>query len=189
MISPVMARPIMNAKMPRVPRSSCSNSVPWPEWPWFISSLISRYPCFLTYVSLPVRPLQKSQRLRRVDGQQRTRSQVAEEVSHPEAANAGNDREVHPAHMKRGTQCRFNMPKDIDHTHQYDPGGDPNQSVRLALQLAREQQRERHRELEYREEQAHLSPSNIHAAHIPGNLFGQVAGPDDEPLREIEIRP
>src|ERR1039457_5656502 len=103
----------MKAKTPRVPRSSRSNSVSWPECPSFLnSSLISRHP-----FSSPMRRLQKSQGLRRVHRQQGTRPQVVEEVSHPQAAPPGNDRKKHPANVERRMERRLNMPKDIDNPH------------------------------------------------------------------------
>src|ERR1035438_2573414 len=176
MTTPTIARPIMKAKTPRAPKSSRSNSGSWPEWPWFIISSL-------------MRRLQKSQRLRRVDGQQRTRSQVVEEVGHPKTTDTGDDRKMHPTYVKRRTRRRLNMPKNIDDAHEYEPGSEPDQRARLALQLARQQERERHGEVEHHEKQADLSPSAIHAADVPRNLFGQVAGPDDEPLREIKVSP
>src|SRR5271157_2350593 len=175
MTVPKIARPIMKAKTPRVPRSSRSKPVSWPEWPWFISSLMRR--------------LQKSQRLRRVHRQQRTRSQVVEEVGHPKTADPGNDREMHPADVKRGMRRRLNMPKNIDDAHDYEPRSEPDQTARFALQLPREQERERHGEMEHHEKQADVLPPAIHAAHVPRNFFRQVARPDDEPLRKIEVRP
>src|ERR1019366_3966407 len=176
MTTPTIARPIIKAKAPRVPRSSRSKPVSWPGWPWFlISSLMRR--------------LQKSQGLRRVHGQQRTRSQVVEEVGHPKTADTGDDREMQPADVKRGMRGRLDMPEDIDNAHEYEPGSEPDQGARLALQLAREQERERHGEVEHDEEQTDRFPSTIQAAHVPRNFFGQVARPDDEPLREIEVRP
>src|SRR5450759_924648 len=84
---------------------------------------------------------------------------------------------------------RLDMPKNIDDAHEYKPGSEPDQRARLALQLAREQERERHGEVEHHKEQANSFPSAIQAAHVPRNLFGQVARPDDEPLREIEVSP
>src|SRR5882762_2342916 len=136
-----------------------------------------------------MRRLQKSQGLRRIDGQQRTRSQIAKEIGHPKTADTRDDREMQPADVKRGMRRRFDMPEDIDDTHEDEPGSKPNQSARFALQLAREQQRKRHSEVEDHEEQADRLPSAIQAAHIPRNLLWEVAGPDDEPLREIEVSP
>src|SRR5450759_3017017 len=176
MTTPTIARPIMKAKAPRVPRSSRSKPFSGPGWPWFfISSLMRR--------------LQKSQGLRRVDGQQRTLSHVVEEVCHPKTADTGDDREMQPTDVKRGMRGRLDMPKNIDDAHEYKPGSEPDQRARLALQLAREQERERHGEVEHHKEQANSFPSAIQAAHVPRNLFGQVARPDDEPLREIEVSP
>src|SRR5208337_769080 len=124
MTTPTIARPIMKANTPRVPRSSRSKPASSPEWPWF---LISSF----------MRRLRKSQRLRRVQGEQRTRSQVVKEVGHPKTADTGDDREMQPAYVKRGMRRRLDMPKDIDDTHQNEPGSKPHQSARLALQLAR----------------------------------------------------
>src|ERR1700675_75002 len=146
MTTPLTTRPTMKAKMPRVPRSSCSNSVSWAGWPRF------KEPPFI--ISSPMRRLQKPQGLRRIDGQQRTRSQIVKEVGHPKTADARDDREMQPADVKRGMRRRFDMPEDIDDAHEDEPGSKPNQSARFALQLAREQQRERHGEMEHHEEQA-----------------------------------
>src|SRR5712692_5469817 len=123
MTTPTMARPIRKAKTPRAPRSSRSKPGSWPGWPgFFISSLMRR--------------LQKSPGLRRVDGQQRTRSQAVEEVCHPKTADTGDDREMQPADVKREMRGRLDMPKDIDDAHGYEPGSEPDQRARLALQLA-----------------------------------------------------
>src|ERR1700678_4282651 len=207
MTTPLTTRPIMKAKTPRVPRSSCSYSVSWPEWPCgIISSLISghsssrpsyfvtRYSCSVTIRSVTrallfmPRP-QQPERLRRIDRQPRTRSEIVEEVGHPRTAHTGQDREMQPADMERRMQRRLDMPINIDHAHKEYPGSEAHQGPRFALQLARQQQRKRHRELEHGQKHSYFSPAPIHAAHEPRDLVRQVAGPNDQPLRKIEVSP
>src|ERR1700733_7145220 len=86
-------------------------------------------------------------------------------------------------------QSRLYMPIDVDHTREYNPGGNPHQRTRLTLQPAREQERERHRELEQHQKQRYIFPSAMQAKEEPRNFIRQVARPDDEQLREIEVRP
>src|ERR1019366_9359002 len=113
MTTPTIARPIMKAKTPRAPRSSRSKPGSEPEWPWFIISSL-------------MRRLQKSQGLRRVDRQQRTRSQVVEEVGHPKTPHTGVEPKNRPADVKRGMRGRLNMPEDIDDAHEDEPGSQPD---------------------------------------------------------------
>jgi len=68
---------------------------------------------------------------------------LLEEIRHPETAHASDDRKKDPAQVKRRMRRRLNMPINIDDAHEQEPGSEPNQSPRLALQLPREQQRER----------------------------------------------
>src|SRR5271154_3817765 len=116
---PLTARAVRNTKIPRDPRSSCSYSVSSPGWPWFIiSSVIFSYSFVVTNISSVMRLFQKSHGLRRVHGQQGTRFQIVQEVSQPQTADTGKNREMQHTDVKCGMQRRFHVPIDVDHAHQ-----------------------------------------------------------------------
>ncbi|MCG3163087.1 MAG: hypothetical protein JMDDDDMK_04465 [Acidobacteria bacterium] len=59
----------------------------------------------------------------------------------------------------------------------------------MPLQLARQQQQKRQRELKGDQQNADPAPVRFHAWQIKRNLFGQIARPDDQQLRKSQISP
>src|SRR5205823_14787489 len=67
-------------------------------------------------------------------------------------------------------------------------GNDGNQSA-IAFDVMRKQNQEWKEEVQHKNADRHDPPSALQALMIEGDLFRQVSGPDDEQLREGEIRP
>ena len=80
-------------------------------------------------------------------------------------------------------------PEQIDLAHQHEPDCQPDQLADVALEGPRQQNAEWDGEVEDDEEQADLAPSDVEALSVEGDFVGQVAGPDDQPLREVEVGP
>jgi hypothetical protein len=61
----------------------------------------------------------------------------------------------------------------------------PGQQPRIAVGLPREKQQEWQQEVEEQERQADPAPAAPEAREVPGDLLGQVAGPDDQVLEKF----
>src|SRR5262249_19017235 len=59
----------------------------------------------------------------------------------------------------------------------------------IRLQIARKQQEERYREMKQHQKQADPHPGAIHPADVERNFVGEIAGPDQQELREAKVRP
>ena len=63
------------------------------------------------------------------------------------------------------------------------PGSPPNNQPRLPLALAKQQHEERQEEMKEAQGRRHPLPAATRSAQVPGNLFRQVAAPDDQVLQ------
>ena len=84
-------------------------------------------------------------------------------------------------------EVRLDKPEQIEGLGEDHPLADADQALLVALDVARKQQRERDEPVEDEIESDDDAPVAANAIEVPGNFFRQVAGPDDEELREAEI--
>src|SRR6266851_1130614 len=134
--------------------------------------------------SLLMRRLQYVLRSRVVSGNQRPRTQVVAEVRDPESAHGEGDHEVCQGNGESLGKAGLDMPEQVDVARDEHPGGQPNQAGNVALEGAGQQHEKRDKEMKDNQKQANELPSPVQTAEVPGNFFGQVPGPDDEPLRK-----
>src|SRR5579859_1418819 len=124
-----------------------------------------------------------------VGREERHGSEVAEEVPEPEAADGDGHDDVGDGDGESPGEIRFDDPEHIDVAHDHQPDREPYQLANVALEGAREKDHERNREMEQDQDERDGSPSAVQTLQIEGDFSGQVAGPDDEPLREAEVGP
>src|SRR5439155_25934000 len=86
-----------------------------------------------------------------VHRQQRTRPQVAKKERKPEAANRDGYcqiKQISPAKGECLVKIRLDIPEQIHKSHKQKPTRQPDQRLRIAFELPREQQQERHAKVE-----------------------------------------
>src|SRR2546425_3492420 len=122
--------------------------------------------------------------------QERPVFQLLRKPEQPNAADAERRGNVQPAQVKRlRREVRSRQPKEIHGAHQNDECGEPGQEFRAALQIARKKQEERQREVKDQQNNRNGTPASIQPRAIKRDLLREVAGPDDQELREREISP
>ena len=82
--------------------------------------------------------------------------------------------------MKAG----LDQPEQVHQPDEHDPHRDLHQPARLPLQAAGKQDGERKNKVQEDQSGSHDFPVAVHAVKVPANFIGQVAGPDNQPLRE-----
>src|ERR1035441_9110950 len=128
--------------------------------------------------------------VRLIGRQQRALLQLVKEVSQPDADEAHGRGEIHPAQAEGFfSEIGSDQPVQVDQAHAEDEDGDGSEQFKIAFQVAREKQAEGQREMADDQRQRHVLPAVVEARDVPGNFFGQVAGPDDEELGEGKIGP
>src|ERR1035438_6312322 len=125
----------------------------------------------------------------RSDLQQRQRAQIAEEVSQPETADGNGHDHVRDGDGESLGKIRFDDPEQIQIAHQHEPHCQPHQLANVAFEGARQQSSERDGKVEDHNEQADVSPAAVQTPQIIRDLRRQIASPDDEPLRVVEVSP
>src|SRR6266567_8398516 len=125
-----------------------------------------------------------------VNRQQRTRSQIAEKEREPEAANRDGYcqiEQVSPAEGKCLIEVRFDVPEQVHKSHEQEPARQPDQSLRVSLELPRKQQQEWHAKVEDDQRERNGLPTGIQTPSEEINFRRQISRPDDQQLREAEV--
>src|SRR5439155_513829 len=129
-------------------------------------------------------------RERVVERQERPALQIAEEEPHPQSADAGERRAVRPIDRGSGRAGRRRRdPKEVEHPEREERPGDRPQDARGPPGPAEEEDEKRRPELEQEKREGDPGPAARRASEIPAVLPGQIARPDDEVLRERQVRP
>src|SRR3989475_11883678 len=113
--------------------------------------------------------------LRIVDGQNRPAAKLPHEASEPDGSKRQRQHDVEPADRDaRLVKLRRDQPEEIDYADDQDPRRSFPDQARLALHRARQQQHERHREVEHDQADCHEAPARVRAMQGPANLPRQV---------------
>src|SRR5262245_1933942 len=119
-----------------------------------------------------------------VERHERTRRELAGEEEQPHADEAERNRHVHPVNREAALiEVRRHDPDQVHEPHRQDEQRNAREQPRVPLQIAREQQAERQREVAEHQQQAHVLPPAAQADEVEGNLLRQVPRPDDQELR------
>src|SRR5262245_2958503 len=161
---------------------------------WATSGLSSS-PCGCACEDISVPSLMPVQEhvleVRIVDRDERVLAELLREEPQPDASHRERDTDVGQAD-RQGARLREVGRHEPDQIHEADGHDEPREArekQRPPLEIARQQQAERQREVPDHEEQADEAPAVLEPLEIERNLLGQVARPDDQELREREVRP
>src|SRR6266478_924198 len=115
--------------------------------------------------------------------------QVKCKEAEPQPAEGKGQNNVQPS--RHGTRCelRTGHPIQIHKAHEDKPHGDLRKHFGVALYILRKEQEERHEEMEHQNDHGDDAPAAVQSRAVKADFFGLIAGPDDQELREVEIRP
>src|SRR5208337_4275186 len=137
--------------------------------------------------------LQDFRQMRIVGLHQGARLQLHAEVGYPDGHHRhghGNVLQNSPTEVQvaRGVfEIRLDEPEEIEGLGEDHPLANADEALLVALDVAREQHRERNQPVEEEVERNDDAPMAANAIEVPGNLFGQVSRPDNEELREGQV--
>src|SRR6185312_4868110 len=133
-------------------------------------------------------------KIRSSSGQQRHGLEIAEEHSEPEAAETDGsenvqhrDREMNIHDTLR--EVGLDQGEHVHRMHDHHIDRDRRDGAKVFLDRLPEQQKERKAEVADQNNQADPAPAAVPALDVPDDFFGQIAGPRDQQLRELQIRP
>ena len=93
-------------------------------------------------------------------------------------------------HLQRAwIESGGHQPEDVDVPHDGEDERDDRDAPGAPLEAMRQQQDERQGEVEEHDGERDPLPAAARAGEVPGNLLRQVAGPDDDELGQVEVRP
>src|SRR5216684_4686275 len=122
-------------------------------------------------------------------GEKRALLQVESKKAEPQSAEGNGQDNVQPGGHGAGCEFRTRHPVEIHETHEDEPHGDLREHFRVALHILREKQEKWDEEVEYQDDDGDNTPPAIKTRAVEADFFRLVAGPDNQQLREIEIRP
>src|SRR6266849_1156930 len=122
-------------------------------------------------------------------GEKRALLQVESKKAEPQSAEGNGQDNVQPGGHGAGCEFRTRHPVEIHETHEDEPHGDLREHFRVALHILREEQEKRHEEMEHQHDYRDDAPAAVQPRAIEADFFRLVPRPDDQELREIEIRP
>src|SRR5271169_1377558 len=109
-----------------------------------------------------------------------------DDADHHEIENVPDQRaQVRAVLFVRGDH----QPVHVHHAEDDHHGGDDGEALHAALDVALQQQQEGEREMQHDQNHRELAPTAEGARDVPGNFVLDIAGPDDQELREREISP
>src|SRR5262245_22665870 len=122
--------------------------------------------------------------VRIVHRDERVPAELLREEPQPDAGQGQRDADVGQADRQgaRAGEVGRHEPDQIDEPDGHDEPRDPREEQRPPLEIARQQQAERQREVPKHDEQADEAPAVLEPLEIERNLLGQVARPDDQEL-------
>src|SRR5579859_4708249 len=124
---------------------------------------------------------------------QRPLLQLAEVEPHPEGnhddghGHVFQDAEAEMQMPPGVREIRFNQPEHIPAAGEDHDLADQDNAVFVPFQVAREEQREGNEPVEHEVQRSDHAPAPANAVEIPGNLFREVARPDDKELRKSDV--
>src|SRR5229473_1528450 len=115
--------------------------------------------------------------------------QVKCKEAEPQSAESEGQSNVQPGGHGARSELRTRHPIQIHKAHEDKPHGDLGEHFGVALHVLREQQEKWHEEMEHQDDHRDDAPAAVQSGAIKADFFRLVAGPDDQELREVEIRP
>src|SRR5216683_173023 len=115
--------------------------------------------------------------------------QVKCKEAEPQSAESEGQSNVQPGGHGARSELRARHPIQIHKAHEDEPHGDLGEHSGVALHVLRKEQKKRHEEMEHQNDHGDDAPAAVQSCAIKADFLRLIAGPDDQELREIEIRP
>src|SRR6266852_511053 len=122
-------------------------------------------------------------------GKERQLLEIKGEVAQPQSTKGDGQNNVKPRWHSEGSKLRTRHPEEIHEAHENQPYGDLGEHLCVALHVFREKQEKGNEKVKDQDDHRNDAPAAVQARAIKADLFGQVPRPDDQKLREIEVRP
>src|SRR2546429_9046328 len=119
-------------------------------------------------------------KFRVAEGQQWHSLELSREDEQPQPAKGewrGQIPKIRPSDRRK---FRTGHPEKIDKAHENEPERDLGQRLKVALEVARKQQKEWDKEMKDYHDDGHNPPLPVETTAVEGDFFRQVAGPNDE---------
>src|ERR1700722_19907654 len=127
--------------------------------------------------------------LRLAERKKRHLLQLPSEDEEPQTYQPQRGSQIPQAGYRTGSEFRTRQPVDVDEAHEDQPQRHFWQQRRVALQVAREQKEKRNEKVKDQNNDRNIAPLAVEARAVKTDLFGRIAGPDNQELREAEVRP
>src|SRR5262249_40260842 len=113
--------------------------------------------------------------------------QLNGEEPNPKAAECEDgaeipDRRNGAGRMHFRAEVRARHPEKIDAAHEDHPDSDLREQPAITLHVARKKNEEGQKEMANQNDDGDAAPITVKARTVEGDLFGKIAGPDDEQL-------
>src|SRR5258708_30756321 len=133
--------------------------------------------------------LNSLRKFRASEGEKRHCLQIESKKAKPQSAEGEGQNNVQPGRHGPRSEFRARHPEQVHETHKDEPHGDLREHFRVALHILRKEQEKRHEEMEHQHDYRDDAPAAVQPRAIEADLFRLVPRPDDQELREIEVRP
>src|SRR5579864_1983108 len=120
---------------------------------------------------------------------QRLALQISCKDSKPDSGKGEDCGNIHQTRDSIRRKLRPRQPKKIDQAHENEPDGDFGQQFGTTLKVAREKRKKRHKKVKNQNENGDNAPGSVKPGTVKTDFLWQVAGPNDQELRETEISP
>src|SRR5260370_9036820 len=115
--------------------------------------------------------------------------QVKCKEAEPQSAESEGQNNLEPGRHGARSKLRTRHQIQIHKAHEDEPHGDLGEHSGVALNILRKEQDERYEEMEHQNDHGDDAPAAVQPRAVKADFFGLIAGPDDQELREVEIRP
>src|SRR6266850_837166 len=115
--------------------------------------------------------------------------QIEGKKPQPQSAECEREDDVQPGWQGARREFRPCHPEKIHEAHENQPQRDLREHARVSLQVLRKKQEKRNEEMKNQHEHRNDAPAAVQPRAIEADLFREIAGPDDQQLREIKVSP
>src|SRR6266852_6674442 len=115
--------------------------------------------------------------------------QIESKKAQPQSAERERQDDVQPGWQGARGEFRPRHPEKIHKAHENQPQRDFREHSRVALYILRKEQEKGNEEMKNKDEHGNEAPAAIQPRAIEADLLREIAGPDDQQLREIKVSP
>src|SRR5882762_2929186 len=133
--------------------------------------------------------LQGLLKIRVANGKKRVLPQIESKKTQPQSAERERQNDVQPGWQGARGEFRPRHPEKIHEAHENQPQRDFRENLRIAFHVLRKKQEKGNEEMKNQHEHGNGAPAAIQPRAIEADLFREIAGPNDQQLREIKVSP